>query len=184
MSAHETQVQQAQQLIGLPEYQFSGDNATVERKCTFLALYREHGSIYHAAKLTPVNRKTVYRWIEHDEQFAEAMDDCKDDAVVELEQSVYRRAFTSDLLAMFVLKAHKPQYRDKVSVDITEVQNQIERMMAKLNLAPRQLQPPATEFIDTGYSETGNEYTPVLHVSKPVLSPQSPSTSAPEQKED
>lgn len=120
------------ELIGVDGYQFDGDNATVTRKCQFISLYREHGSILHAAKLTPVNRKTVYRWIEADEQFAEAVADSKDECVEELETSVYRRAFTDSILAMFYLKAHRPQYRDKVTIDVNAVDEEIKQRLNQL----------------------------------------------------
>lgn len=160
MAAEQSQLQSTQQFSSLDDYQLLGNNYTVERKRAFLEAYREEGSIYHAAHRSHVSRKTVYNWIEHDEQFAEAVADCKDDAVVELEQSVYKRAFKSDLLAMFVLKAHRPQYRDKVTVDLSAVQEQINAMMERLELNPRQLQPATTSFIDTGYSEVSAEYAP------------------------
>lgn len=184
MAAQEAELQSAQQLTDLPEYQFLGDNATVERKSAFLALYREHGSIYHAAKLTPVNRKTVYRWLEGDEQFAEAVADCKDDAVVELEQSVYKRAFKSDLLAMFVLKANRPQYRDKVTVDLSVVQEQINEMMERLEAGPRQLQPATTDFIDTGYSQFSAQYVPTTTTQDITQSLPNSHTSANQQKDE
>jgi hypothetical protein len=122
------------ELIGVDGYQFSGDNATVQRKCQFITLYREHGSILHASRLTPVNRKTVYRWIESDEQFAEAVADSKDECVEELETSVYKRAFTDSILAMFYLKAHRPQYRDKVQVDIAALNDEIQQRMKQVGV--------------------------------------------------
>ena len=79
MAAPELEVLPAQQLTSLEDYQFTGDSYTLERKRAFILNYREQGSIYHAARLTPVSRKTVYNWIELDPQFAEAVADSKED---------------------------------------------------------------------------------------------------------
>src|SRR5688572_3546459 len=134
-------------LAGVDGYHFEGNDYTVERKCTFIGLYREHGSIYHAARLTPVSRKTVYNWIEADEQFAEAVADSKEDSLDDLETSVYKRAFNDSLLAMFYLKAHRHKFRDKTTVDINVVQGEIEQRMEQLGL--KQLPGASTEFIPT-----------------------------------
>jgi hypothetical protein len=133
-TAYDSQTIEPVRLIGVDGYHFTGDNYTVERKCTFINLYREHGSIFHAAKLTPVSRKTVYNWIEADEQFAEAVADSKEDSVDDLETSVYRRAFTDSLLAMFYLKAHRPKFRDKVTIDVQTVQDEIQQRMKQVGL--------------------------------------------------
>jgi hypothetical protein len=120
------------ELIGTDDYQFTGDSYTVQRKCAFINLYREHGSIYHAAKLTPVSRKTVYNWMDVDEQFAEAVADSKEDSVDDLETSVYRRAFSDSLLAMFYLKAHRHKFRDKVTIDVQAVDEEIRQRLSSL----------------------------------------------------
>jgi len=138
------------ELAGMDGYVFNGDNDTVTRKCEFITLYREHGSIYHAAKLTPVSRKTVYRWMEQDAQFAEAVADSKEDSVDDLETSVYKRAFTDNLLAMFYLKAHRPKFRDKVTIDVEVVKNEIQERIQQLGL--RQLPMTTSEFIDVSAS--------------------------------
>ena len=154
--AEVTQVPRSQLLTPLDNYEFAGDNATVQRKCSFLRAFQEQGSILHAAQVCRINRKTIYRWIEADEQFAEAVADCKEDNYDELETSVYQRAFKSDLLAMFYLKAHRPKFRDKIQVNVNEIQEHIDTLISKLN--QRQLPASLTEFIDTNYSQQSNEY--------------------------
>jgi hypothetical protein len=144
-TAYDSQTTDTIRLVGVDDYFFEGNEYTVERKCAFITLYREHGSIYHAAKLTPVSRKTVYNWIEADEQFAEAVADSKEDSLDDLETSVYKRAFNDSLLAMFYLKAHRHKFRDKTTIDITVVQGEIEQRMERLGL--RQLPATTTEFI-------------------------------------
>jgi hypothetical protein len=132
MAALESQVVDTVALAGVDGYVFLGDNWTVERKCAFINLYREHGSIYHAAKLTPVSRQTVYTWIEADEQFAQAVADSKEDSLDDLETSVYQRAFKDSILAMFYLKAHRPKFRDKVTVDLDSLRDEIQQRVAQL----------------------------------------------------
>jgi Cu2+-containing amine oxidase len=121
-------------LTGVDGYQFLGDDYTVRRKCTFVALYREHGSIFHAAKLTPVSRKTIYNWMAADEQFAEAVADSKEDSLDDLETSVYKRAFNDSLLAMFYLKAHRHKFRDKVTIDVDSVRNEIQQRISEMGV--------------------------------------------------
>jgi hypothetical protein len=140
-------------LAGVDGYHFEGNDYTVERKCVFIGLYREHGSIYHAARLTPVSRKTIYNWMAVDEEFAEAVADSKEDSLDDLETSVYKRAFNDSLLAMFYLKAHRHKFRDKTVIDINVVQNEINERMQALNI--KQLPPMSVEgAIDAGYSQS------------------------------
>lgn len=166
MSAEEAQVQPPQQVIDLSDYQFSGNPFTVERKCAFVRALREYGSIFHTAQAVGCSRRAVYDWIEADEQFAQAVSDIREDNYDDLETSVYKRAFKSDLLAMFYLKAHRPKYRDKIQVDLSTVQDEIDRMVSKMDeVSRRQLPQALTEFIDTDYSESEQEYQRVTPAS-------------------
>lgn len=161
MSAQEAQVVDPQEFIDILDYNFLGDNATVERKRAFITLYREQGSIYHAAKLTPVNRKTVYRWIEADSQFAEALEDCKEDCNDQVETSVFRKAINGSTLdAIFYLKAHRPKFRDRVTIDIDGLQDEINQRMEQLGLHEL---PPAlvtTTSVDD-YQGSNTEHQPL-----------------------
>lgn len=159
MSANPSQPVETKPVIDISDYEFSGDNYTVERKRTFLVRYHEHGSIVHAARATPVSRKCVYLWLEQDEEFAQALADIKEGNTEVLETSVYKRAFSDSLLAMFWLKAHKPQYRDKVQVDLNAVQSDIDDLMQRVG--QKQLPVATTSFIDTDYSTSENEHFPV-----------------------
>lgn len=162
MSANPTQTTGPQEFILPEDYHFSGDDCTVQRKGAFIIAFHQHGSIYHAAQACGVSRRMVYYWIEDDPEFVEAMSDAKENTNDDLEGSVFKRAFKSDLLAMFYLKAHRPKFRDKVMVDVSQVQQQIDEMVAKMDAHQRQQLPAViTEFVDTSFSDVSQEYQPV-----------------------
>jgi hypothetical protein len=146
------------ELIPVCNYSFAGDNRTVENKRTFISWYRRKASIFHAAVATQVARSTIYKWIEDDPQFALAVEESFEDAVDVMETSTYEDALGSNgkpgnpLLKMFWLKAHRHKYRDKVTIDLDVVKDEIVRRMQQLNL--QQLPPAVTRFIDVESSES------------------------------
>src|SRR5690242_8802834 len=83
------------------DWQFSGDNETVFKKRQVLIGIRFKGSIYHAAQYARCARASIYRWMDSDPLFAEAVADATEDRDDRMETSVYERAFTDNLLAMF-----------------------------------------------------------------------------------
>lgn len=162
MSANPAQITDPQDFTSLDEYQFSGNSVTVENKQRLISAYRERGTISHAAETVGVSRKCVHHYLNTDPVFAEAMADAREDSGDILESSVYERAFKSDLLAMFYLKAYRPKFRDKVLVDVGAVQEQIDQMIGKLDAIQRQQLPAAvTEFIDTSYNQSESQYQPI-----------------------
>jgi hypothetical protein len=132
MSAKQSQVIDSEQLAAILDYEFLGDDYTVQRKRAFIIAYHEHGTIHHAALATPVSRKTVYNWMERDAVFAQAVKDSHEDCADTIETSVFKRAKTDSLLAMFYLKAKRPAFRDKVAVDIPTIQNQVKQFIQEL----------------------------------------------------
>jgi hypothetical protein len=146
MAAKNPQVVDPQEFIPLLDYEFSGDPDTVEKKRKFIEELRRESTVFHAALHTGVGRKTVYRWAEADEAFADAWADALADATDVMEHSVYHQALNGDtLLKMFWLKKHRPEYRDKATIDITVVQCEIQQRMQQLGL--RQLPAMTTEFV-------------------------------------
>jgi hypothetical protein len=152
-----------QGFIDYEDYEFVGNSGTLLNKRKFLEGLRLKASIYHAAQYAGVGRTTVYRWLDQDQVFAQAVADAADDAGDKLETSVYERAFTDNLLAMFWLKAHRHKFRDKTTIDITVVQSEIAERMKQVGLV--QLPGMATEFIPAGYQ--GEEGQPVA-IPSPV----------------
>lgn len=166
MSAEQAQLPQNQQLADLPEYQFTGNDYTIERKNAFIQGLIDTHTVFRAATIAGISKKTAYLWAEADPQFAEAWQDALESSSDDLETCMYERAKQKDTLAgIFLLKKYRPEFRDKVSVDLSGVQEQIELMMVKMGIDPRQLPAPTTEFVDTGFNQSAMEYQPIHHAS-------------------
>lgn len=110
---------------------------TAQHKNTFLDHYRGMGNISRACEAAGVDRRTVYKWQEHDGAFALEFQQAQVEAVETLEAEAYRRAVTgvetavtapgrgivgyeqkySDTLLIFLLKGAAPQkYRERVDL--------------------------------------------------------------------
>lgn len=85
------------------------------KKRAFLTAYRDLATIRHAAEVSKVSRRSVYRWKDSDPAFAAAMDWAREDAIESLELVARERARRkSDLLLIFLLKSLRPDvYGDK-----------------------------------------------------------------------
>lgn len=146
MSAQDPQIVDPQEFIDILDYEFSGDTSTVEKKRAFVEAYRNEGSIFHAAKATGIHRATYYNWAERDPAFMAAVEDSKEDCYDQVESSVFKKAINGGTLeSFFYLKAHRPKFRDRVSIDVEVVRTEIEQRMQQLNL--KQLPVGMTEFI-------------------------------------
>lgn len=160
MSANPSQVTDTTEFIPLEDYQFLGNDVTVQNKRTFIQQLRLRAAIYVAAKHTGIAKLTAYRWRESDPQFAEAWDEALEDAADVMETSTYEDALNGNaLLKMFWLKAHRPKFRDKVQVDLNAVQSDIDDLIQRVG--QKQLPVASTSFIDTDYSTSEDEYQPV-----------------------
>jgi hypothetical protein len=150
MSAQNPQPIEPVDFIDFEDYTFGGNSGTVANKRRFLEGIRLKASVYHAAQYASVGRTTVYRWLQEDAEFAQAVSDATEDAGDKLESSVYERAFRDNLLAMFWLKAHRPKFRDKVTVDVDDLREQIQEKMSRMDVDRlRQLPAATTQFVDT-----------------------------------
>jgi hypothetical protein len=58
---------------------------------------------------------------------------------------------------MFYLKAHRPKFRDKVTIDIEALNHEIQERMRGLDL--RQLPAATTQFIDVSASQSETSQT-------------------------
>ena len=75
----------------------------------------ESGTIRDGAIAAKVGRQTHYDWLQQHEEYRIAFQAAKEESIEGLEAEARRRALRrSDLLLMFLLKAHKPaMYRDR-----------------------------------------------------------------------
>lgn len=88
-----------------------------EWKATFLRLLAESPNVTSAAKGAGVSRSLAYLHREKDPAFAAGWGDAIGESLDRLEESAFKRAnSTSDTLAIFLLKSHRPDvYRETVN---------------------------------------------------------------------
>jgi len=110
------------------------------QKKRFIAGLEAQGTVLHACKAAGISRQTAYRWHREDPEFAEQWDEAHENAVDVVESTLYQQAVGGNTLAgFFYLKAHRPIYRDRVSIDIEQVKSEIQERMAQLGMTPRLL---------------------------------------------
>jgi hypothetical protein len=107
------------------------------QKKRFLAALTEQGTVYHAAQAAGISRQTAYRWREDDLQFAVEWNQAHENAVDAVENTIYRQAVGGNTLAaIFYLKAHRPIYRDRLNIDVEQVDSEIKERLAQLRANP------------------------------------------------
>ena len=107
------------------------------QKKRFIDALTVQGTVYYAAQAAGVSRWTAYRWREDDLEFASLWDQALQNAVDVVENTIYNQAVGGNTLAaIFYLKAHRPIYRDRLNIDIKQVQSEIEERMAQLAATP------------------------------------------------
>src|SRR5687767_3489923 len=100
------------------------------KKKRFIETLAAQGTVSHAAQAAGVSRNTAYRWRQEDREFASLWDEAHENAVDAVESVLYQKALSGDTIAMiFYLKAHRTIYRDRLNIDVKQVQNQIEERM-------------------------------------------------------
>jgi len=94
--------------------------ATLEWRETWLTVYANTGIIRLACEAAGVTRNYVYQYREDHPDFMEQWEAAKADAIDALENEARMRALTiSDPLLLAMLRAYKPEYREKSSVELT-----------------------------------------------------------------
>jgi hypothetical protein len=116
------------------------------RKKRFVAALSVQGTVSHAAQAAGVSRNTVYRWRIEDREFASRWDDAHEKAVDAVESVLYQKALGGDTICMiFYLKAHRPIYRDRLNIDVKQLDREIEERVAELrSLSPIDAQKPSS----------------------------------------
>ena len=86
----------------------------------FLASLRNSGNVRASCEAAGVARSRVYKSRDEDEEFRAAWAEAEREAVELLEAEARRRAMKgSDVLLIFLLKAHDPKYRFAENVHVT-----------------------------------------------------------------
>ena len=89
-------------------------------KAPFLATLRQTANVKLSCAAAGVPRSYAYDAKDADEEFAAQWKDALDDAIDGLEEAARKRALkSSDLLLIFLLKAHRPMYRGSSRVELT-----------------------------------------------------------------
>lgn len=110
------------------------------KKKRFIETLAAQGTVSHAAQAAGVSRNTAYRWRHEDLEFASVWDEAHENAVDRVESVLYQSALSGNIVAIiFYLKAHRPIYRDKLNIDLKQVQSEIEERMARLGMTPELL---------------------------------------------
>lgn len=103
-------------------------------RALFLEALRRSPSVSTAARMAQISRQHVYKARAADAEFAAAWDDALEQAVDDLVAAAWKRARgKSDVLAIFLLKAHRPEvYRERIEVDDRRIDEEIKRELAEL----------------------------------------------------
>jgi alkanesulfonate monooxygenase SsuD/methylene tetrahydromethanopterin reductase-like flavin-dependent oxidoreductase (luciferase family) len=115
----------------------TGQLDSLKKKEEWLAAHRKIGIITATCRKTKIQRSTVYFWMDNDPEFKAAAANAEQEAVELLEAEARRRAEKgvlkpvfykgercgtireySDSLMMFIIKAKKPEYRDRVTTTL------------------------------------------------------------------
>jgi hypothetical protein len=122
-----------------------------KREKFLLSLVETGGNVSASCGLAGIKRRTAYDWRSDDPEFAAEWDEAVNVGLDALESEARRRAFEgieepvfykgeicghirrySDSLIMFMLKAYRPQFRDRVLIDVNAVDAEIERRLAAM----------------------------------------------------
>jgi hypothetical protein len=107
------------------------------QKKKFIETLEAQSTVLHACKAAGISRQTAYRWQHNDLEFAAQWDQALENAVDVVENSLYQKAVSGDTICMiFYLKAHRPIYRDRLNVDVEQVNSEIQQHLERLRANP------------------------------------------------
>ena len=107
------------------------------QKKRFIQTLEAQGTVFHAAKAAGVSRWTAYRWRQEDLEFADQWDEAIENAVDAVENVIYQRALSGDVIAaIFYLKAQRPKYRDRLNINVEQVQSEIREALERIRANP------------------------------------------------
>jgi hypothetical protein len=98
-------------------------------RSVFLAALADSANVRAACEAAGISRETAYHYREKNEAFRAEWETAIQDACDTLEEEAWKRACTtSDVLLIFLLKAHRPAlYRETIHhrIDITQILRQV-----------------------------------------------------------
>jgi hypothetical protein len=99
-----------------------------EKKRVFLEGMRQCGTVLDACEYADISRPTAYAWRNQDLQFRSDWDAAKAHADDKVKRSLYRMATSEKnvVATIFWLKNNCADYRDRITVDVTAMQREIE----------------------------------------------------------
>jgi hypothetical protein len=79
-------------------------------------------------------------WRSEDKEFREDWNCALEDAIDEVESTLYQSALAGNTLAaIFYLKAHRPQYRDRWNIKVRQLHCEIEEAIERIRQNPDSL---------------------------------------------
>ena len=108
----------------------SSHKANISAKATFLANLLVGKSVKAASEHAGVSRRTVYDWRDQDAEFARSWEEAIAGSVEVLEDEVRERALdrqdkNSHILLMFLVKRHRPEYRENYKNELHIVKDSV-----------------------------------------------------------
>lgn len=99
----------------------------------FLKAFEENANVSAACQAAGVPRRNYYDHYEKYEDFRLRADEAKEKAIASLEQIAWERARAqSDVLTIFLLKAHKPSlYNPTLKLDVSQLTDEQLEQLAK-----------------------------------------------------
>jgi len=136
-----------------------GKGITTDWRDGFLAALRNSANVRAACQKVGIDRRTAYRQRERDAEFAAQWDEAIQDACDILEAEAWTRARGgSDLLLIFLLKAHRPEkYRETSRYEVTGAQGkaiQIEDVEQVRRARWAEIMPTLTRLMTEGQKVT------------------------------
>ena len=135
-------------------------NATNKQalKPVFLENRRKFLTITKSCLATDISRVTYHNWLDADPEFAAADEDAKNQALDALEETLYEKAMTgkdhsSAILGIFILKAYRPHFKDRLALEHSQppvaAQDDMDKVFAVIDeMSGRQL-PAAPKQIES-----------------------------------
>ena len=118
------------------QYWVDGANVAdvADKKLVFLQGLRESGTVLHACEFANISRTTAYIWRNIDPEFRADWDAALEDVTDNVERSLYRQAVSEKnvVATIFYLKANRAKYRDRLQIDVPQLQRQVEDRVSEL----------------------------------------------------